>query len=223
MVEEREEGKAGREIKRKKGMRGERSRGRRGCGARGRSRGRRGCGARGRSRGRVGRDREEEGDAGQEGEAGQKGRESMEMGRKKKQKRPGEKVMDRETTINQNDTKEYLHSLLDAEKAIESNMEAPEGEGRSSRPSKQEKDGRGRWNRQWQRKARRRGERQKANNQTYGNSSDDTYHGQGVSGKPEEARESTRRVLAPLSPTEINPNTFHDGFEPLTMQQPTDL
>jgi hypothetical protein len=56
--------------------------------------------------------------------------------------------MDRETTINQNDTKEYLHSLLDAEEAIESNREAPVGEGRSSRPSKQEKDGRGRWNRQ---------------------------------------------------------------------------
>jgi hypothetical protein len=62
--------------------------------------------------------------------------------------------MDRETTINQNDTKEYLHSLLDAEEAIKSNREAPEGEGRSS---KQEKDGRGRLNRQWQRKARRRG------------------------------------------------------------------
>ncbi len=39
--------------------------------------------------------------------------------------------MDRETTINQNDTKEYLHSLLVAEEAIESNREAPEGEGRS--------------------------------------------------------------------------------------------
>jgi hypothetical protein len=36
----------------------------------------------------------------------------MEMGRKKKKKRPGEKVMDRDTTINQNDTKEYLHSYL---------------------------------------------------------------------------------------------------------------
>jgi hypothetical protein len=56
--------------------------------------------------------------------------------------------MDRETTINQNDTKEYLHSLLDAREVIESNREVPEGEGRTS---KQEKDGHGRSNQQWQR------------------------------------------------------------------------
>ncbi len=57
--------------------------------------------------------------------------------------RPGEEMMDKETTINQNDAKEYLHSLLDAEEAINSNREAPEGEGRTS---KREKDGRGRSN-----------------------------------------------------------------------------
>jgi hypothetical protein len=64
----------------------------------------------------------------------------MELRRKKKRTRPGEKMMDRETTINQNDTKEYLQYLLDAEEAIEINREAPEGEGR---PLKQEKDGHG--------------------------------------------------------------------------------
>jgi hypothetical protein len=71
----------------------------------------------------------------------EKRREWMELKRKKKE--TGEKVMDRETTINQNDAKEYLHSLLDAEEAINSNREAPEGEGRTS---KREKDGRGRSN-----------------------------------------------------------------------------
>jgi hypothetical protein len=68
---------------------------------------------------------------GRMGEIGRKGWESMELRRKKKRMRPGEKMMDRETTINQGDTKEFLHYLLDVEEAIEINREAPEGEGRS--------------------------------------------------------------------------------------------
>jgi hypothetical protein len=48
----------------------------------------------------------------------------MELRRKKKRTRLGEKMMDRETMINQNDTKEYLHYILDAEEAIEINREA---------------------------------------------------------------------------------------------------
>jgi hypothetical protein len=44
--------------------------------------------------------------------------------------RPGEKMMDRETTINQNDTKEYLHYMLDAEEAIKINREASDGKRR---------------------------------------------------------------------------------------------
>jgi hypothetical protein len=95
-----------------------------------------------RSRGRGGESRMQ----GTRREIGRKGRESMKLRGKKKRMRPGEKMMVRDTTINQNDTKEYLHSLLDAEEAIKSNRKPPEREGRLS---KRDLDS--------QRKARRRG------------------------------------------------------------------
>jgi hypothetical protein len=62
---------------------------------------------------------------------------------KEEKNRPGEKVMEREATINQNDSKEYLHSLLHEVKAIDRKWKAPEEE---ERRSKQRNDGSGRSN-----------------------------------------------------------------------------
>jgi hypothetical protein len=98
--------------------------------------------------GEIGRERDE-GQEGRDRDAGQEGRESGMRGRregpregterdgsrwickKEERKRPGEKVMERESTINQNSSRQYLHCLLHEEEAIERKREAPAEEGRS--------------------------------------------------------------------------------------------